>query len=139
MAYKSRYLTAFALAGLVGLSAPACAAQVYGQTYPRGDVYGCVRDFDRRAYDNGYREGLDEGRNDARHNRNFSYDRHSEYRDADDGYHRRDGERFDPVRAMKRYYRDDSGYDSRYGSRDDYKRDYGAAFEQGYREGYGRR
>jgi len=218
MAYKSRYLTAFALAGLVGLSTPACAAQVYGQTYPRGDVYGGVRDFDRRAYDNGYREGLDEGRNDARHNRNFSYDRHSEYRDADDGYHRRDGdrefyrrsfrrgfevgyreafardtrnwrgggystypsqtypagpvyptapsigvyggvardngyregfdsgrrdardgERFDPVRAMKRYYRDDSGYDSRYGSRDDYKRDYGAAFEQGYREGYGRR
>ena len=49
----------------------------------------------------------------------------------------RDGERFDPVRAMKRYYRDDSGFDNRYGSRDDYKRDYGAAFEQGYREGYG--
>ena len=210
MAYGHRHLIAVVFAGVVGLSAAGCAAQVYGQTYPRGGVYGGYRDFDRRAYDNGYREGLEEGRNDARHNRYFSYDRHSEYRDADDGYHRRDGdrefyrrsyrrgfeagyneaygrngrdwrgsypsyqtypatpyptspsigvygvardngyregfdagrrdardgERFDPVRAMKRYYRDDSGYDNRYGSRDDYKRDYGAAFEQGYREGY---
>ena len=209
---QHRYLTAVLFAGMVGLSTAGCAAQVYGQTYPRGGVYGGSRDFDRRAYDNGYREGLDEGRSDARRNRNFAYDRHSEYRNADDGYNRRDGdrefyrrsyrrgfeigyreafernsrygtyptsptyrtspsyptypstgggygsfardhgyregldagrrdardrERFDSVRAMKRYYRDDSGYDTRYGSRDDYKRDYGAAFEQGYREGYG--
>ena len=91
MAHRNRYLCGFALAGFVGLSSSACAAQVYGQTYPRGGVYDGYRDFDRRAYDNGYREGLDEGRNDARHNRNFSYDRHSEYRNADDGYNRRDG------------------------------------------------
>jgi len=84
------------------------------QTYPtypsnRGG-YGSI------ARDNGYRQGIDAGRRDAR-----------------------DGERFDPVRAMQRYYRDDSSYDNRYGSRDEYKRDYGAAFEQGYREGYGQR
>ena len=208
MTKSFRYAPALLLLAGVAIASPACAAQVYGQTYPRGGVYGGNRDFDRRAYDNGYREGLEEGRNDARHDRNFSYDRHNEYRDADDGYHRRDGdrefyrrsyrrgfeagyneayrgsarnwrggayptyrnyptgpsngsyggfardngyregvdagrrdardsERFDPIRAMKRYYRDDSGYDNRYGSRDDYKRDYGAAFEQGYREGYG--
>jgi len=204
MAQQHRYLTAVLFAGAVGLSTAGCAAQVYGQTYPRGGVYGGYRDFDRRAYDNGYREGLEKGRNDARRERSFSYQRHDEWRDADDGYHRRDGERefyrrsyrrgfeagyneaysrnsrygtyppyrtypsyptyggygsfgrdtgyregvdagrrdardgerFDPVRAMKRYYRDDSGYDARYGSRDDYKREYGAAFQQGYRDGY---
>jgi|SRR5262245_6253394 len=114
MAYKNGYLPVLALAGLVVVSAPACAAQVYGQTYPRGGVYGGYRDFDRRAYDNGYREGLDEGRNDARHNRQFSYDRHNEYRDADDGYHRRDGDR------------------------EFYRRSYRRGFEVGYREAFER-
>jgi hypothetical protein len=201
-----RYVPAIAFAGVLALGAPACAAQTYGYGYPRG---GYGRDTDRRAYDRGYREGLDQGRDDARHDRRYSLDRHGEYRDADDGYRRGDGdreyyrrsyragfqagyneaynrnsryggavypanpsypsypsdrgygtlardngyregveagrrdardrERYDPVRAMKRYYRDDSGYDRRYGSRDDYKRDYLAAFEAGYREGYGRR
>jgi hypothetical protein len=79
-------------------------------SYPSNRGYATV------ARDNGYREGVDAGRRDAR-----------------------DGERYDPIRAMKRYYRDDSGYDNRYGPRDDYKRDYAAAFESGYREGYRRR
>jgi hypothetical protein len=87
------------------------------QTYPAYPTYPSNRGgYGSIARDNGYRQGVDAGRRDAR-----------------------DGERFDPVRAMKRYYRDDSSYDNRYGSRDDYKRDYGAAFEQGYREGYGQR
>jgi hypothetical protein len=110
MAYKNRYLTAFALIGLIALAAPACAAQVYGQTYPR-DAYG-YRDFDRRAYDNGYREGIDQGRNDARRNRSFALDRHSEYRDADNGFHRRDGDR------------------------EFYRRSFRRGFEVGYRQAY---
>jgi hypothetical protein len=65
------------------------------------------------AANNGYRDGLEAGRNDAR-----------------------DRERFDPIRA-KRYREGDHDYDGRYGSRDDYKREYRSAFEQGYREGYG--
>jgi hypothetical protein len=208
-----RYLPALLLAGGVAFASPACAAQIYGSGYPRDGAYG--RDLERRAYDNGFREGVEEGQNDARRNRDFSPQRHSEYRDADQGYHRdygdreyyrrsyrqgfeagyresysrnarygrdervvippvviapgyppanrsygsygaiaqqngyrdgleagrkdaRDRERFDPVRA-KRYREGDHDYDDRYGSRDQYKREYRSAFEQGYRDGYGRR
>ena len=63
----------------------------------------------------GYRDGFDAGRNDAR-----------------------DRNRFDPVRS-KRYRDGDHDYNNRYGDRELYKRDYRAAFEQGYREGYGTR
>jgi hypothetical protein len=205
----------------VACATPACAAQVYGSGYPRG---GYARDLERRAYDNGFREGVEEGQNDARHNRDFSPQRHSEFRDGDRGYNRdygdrefyrrnyrqgfqagyaeaynrnarygrddrgsygsygrdervvippvviaptypnrgygsygavaqqngyrdgleagrkdaRDRERFDPVRA-KRYREGDHDYNDRYGSRDEYKREYRSAFEQGYRDGYGRR
>ena len=217
MSKAYRYFPTLLLVAGVALAAPACAEQVYGSGYPRGGVYN--RDLDRRAYDNGFREGVEEGQNDARHNRDFSPRRHDEYRDADEGYRRgegdrehyrrsyrqgfeagynesynrnarygrdgrderggiypsvgaypayppanrgygsvgaiaaengyrdgveagrndaRDRERFDPVRA-KRYREGDHDYNDRYGARDDYKRDYRAAFEQGYREGYGRR
>ena len=34
---------------------------------------GYGRDLERRAYDYGYREGLEEGQNDARRDRDFSY------------------------------------------------------------------
>ena len=63
----------------------------------------------------GYRDGFDAGRNDAR-----------------------DRNRFDPVRS-KRYRDGDHDYNNRYGDCELYKRDYRAAFEQGYREGYGTR
>ena len=208
-----RYLPALLIVVGVAAAAPACAAQTYGYGYPnRSAGYG--RDIERHAYDNGYREGIQEGRNDAQHNRNFSPERHGEYRDADNGYHRNEGDinfyrrsyrqgfetgyresfdriarssggygnrggvynapvyqdprvvnprggysnyaaqvgyrdgvdagrsdardraRFDPVRA-KRYRDGDHDYNNRYGDRDTYKREYRAAFEQGYREGYG--
>jgi flagellar biosynthesis/type III secretory pathway protein FliH len=61
---------------------------------------------------NGYRDGVEQGRNDARH-----------------------GDRYDPIRAS-RYRSGDHDYDRRYGSRDDYKREYRAAFQQGYDQGY---
>ena len=211
-----RYLPALLIVVGVAAAAPACAAQTYGYGYPRTNG-GYGRDIERRAYDNGYREGIQEGRNDAQHNRNFSPERHSEFRDADNGYHRGDGDRdfyrrsyrqgfqtgyresfdriarsgygnggygnrggvynapvyqdprvvnprggynnyaaqvgyrdgfeagrndardrarFDPVRA-KRYREGDHDYNGRYGDRDTYKREFRAAFEQGYREGYG--
>jgi hypothetical protein len=69
--------------------------------------------FASPAAENGYRDGLEAGQK-----------------------ARRDGDRFDPVRE-KRYREGDHDYNKRYGSRDDYKRDYRAAFEQGYRDGYG--
>ena len=217
MMKASRYLPALVVVAGLGLGSTACAAQIYSG-YPNGRYGGYSREFERRAYDNGYREGVEEGRNDARRNRDFSYQRHDEYRDADRGFHRGDGDinfyrssfrqgfqagynesynrnarngrydyprgvpapsviyppsagypaprggsygygspaaqngyrdgieagrndardrdRFDPVRA-KRYREGDHDYNGRYGSRDEYKREYRAAFEQGYREGYG--
>jgi hypothetical protein len=70
----------------IAVAAPACAAQTYAY---RPD--GVNREVQRRAYDNGYREGSDQGRKDARDRRDFSFERHGDYRDADDGYRRSDG------------------------------------------------
>ena len=97
------------LAAVVMISAPACATQAYPV---RGGRYVSA-DFERRAVDNGYRQGLDEGRNDARRHRSFSPDRHGAYRDAQRGY-RGDWER------------------------QAYGRGFSRGFEAGYRDGYER-
>ncbi|OFW26082.1 MAG: hypothetical protein A3H97_14040 [Acidobacteria bacterium RIFCSPLOWO2_02_FULL_65_29] len=60
----------------------------------------------------GYRDGYEQGRDDAR-----------------------GGDRYDPIRAP-RYRAGDHDFTSRYGSRERYKREYRAAFEQGYERGY---
>jgi hypothetical protein len=110
MTKLTRYFPAAVLLASVSIASSACAAQVYGS--PRGGVYG--RDLDRRAYDNGFRQGIEEGRNDARRNRDYSPQRHNEYRDADNGYNRD------------------------YGDRDYYRRAFRSGFEAGYRDGYNR-
>jgi hypothetical protein len=84
-----------------------------GNPYPSRGGYGVPRGgYYSAASENGYRDGFEAGRNDAR-----------------------DGDRFDPVRA-KRYREGDHDYDSRYGSRDAYKQEYRNAFRQGYEDGY---
>jgi hypothetical protein len=102
------------------------AARAYGPNYPRypgaNAPYGYPRQgpavpragygYGSIATQNGYRDGLEAGRNDAR-----------------------DRQHYDPIRP-KRYREGDHDYDSRYGSRDDYKREYRAAFQQGYEAGY---
>ena len=98
-----RFFPALALAAGVALASPACAARIYDNGYPRAGYPPPPPP--RAAYvslaeRNGYRDGVDAGRDDARHR-----------------------ERFDPVRA-KRYRDGDHDYDRRYGSRDDYRRDY---------------
>lgn len=105
-----RVLPATLLAVGVLMTTPACAMQTYGY----GNRGGYSRDIERRAYDIGYREGLDRGQNDARRGRDYSYSRHDEYRDADDGYERA------------------------YGDRNFYRRTYRQGFEQGYSDGYRR-
>ena len=98
-------------------------ARAYGGNYPRANApYGYPNQYPATprpgygygngAAQNGYRDGLEAGRNDAR-----------------------DRQRYDPIRP-KRYRDGDHDYDSRYGSRDLYKRDYRAAFQQGYEAGY---
>src|SRR5205814_327790 len=103
-----RYAPGFLLAGVLAAT-PACATGYY--QYPRGDSY---RDVERRAYDNGFREGLKQGERDARRGRPFEVQRHDEWRDADDGYHRD------------------------YGDREFYRRGYRQGFETGYRETFNR-
>lgn len=64
------------------------------------------------AYQNGYRDGLNKGREDARDNDRYDPNRHSWYRSAN------------------------RGYESEYGSRNAYQARYRDGFEAGYNEGY---
>ena len=105
-----RSVPAFLIA--VGLlTAPACAAQ-----RPYYGAQRDYRDFERRAYDDGYRRGLENGQRDARDRRDFRVDRDRIYRDVDgprgrdrDGYVRffRDGYRDGYTEAYNRNARND--------------------------------
>ena len=74
---------------------------------------GTSRTYDA-AYDNGYRDGIEKGREDRGDNDSFDPVRHSRYRSAD------------------------NGYNSRYGTKEQYKLTYRDGFEAGYAQGYGR-
>jgi hypothetical protein len=82
----------------------------YGNRYPSSESnrYGT----NSVAYDNGYRDGLEKGREDARDRNSFDPVRHSWYRSGN------------------------RGYNSRYGTRDDYKLVYRDGFEAGYQQAY---
>lgn len=66
----------------------------------------------RVPFNNGYDDGLDAGREDARRNRSYDPERNSHYRAAS------------------------RGYDPRYGSRDEYRDQYRDGFRSGYEDGY---
>jgi hypothetical protein len=112
MLNKSRVLPAFAL--VAALAAPACASggYVYRNDPYRGGGYG--REVERRAYDNGFRDGVKAGEKDGRKGRSFAFDRHDDWRDADDGYHRD------------------------FGDREFYRRSFREGFRAGYTDGYNR-
>lgn len=81
----------------------------YPDRYPgerRGYGYGTV------PFDNGYKDGFEKGREDAR-----------------------DNDAYDPLRH-KRYRSADRGYDRRYGSKEAYKDIYREGFRTGYDQGY---
>jgi hypothetical protein len=92
MIKSSRYFPALLVVAGLGFGSTACAAQTYGYGYPSRRDGGYARELERRGYENGYREGVDNGQSDARRGREFSYQRHDEYRDADHGFHRGDGD-----------------------------------------------
>jgi hypothetical protein len=71
--------------------------------------------FGRVAYDNGYRDGVEEGRNDFRRERSYGPYRCDRFRDGD------------------------HGFEGRFGSRDAYRTDYRSGFRSGYDAGYGSR
>ena len=85
----------------------------YGNSYPNA-----YPDSNRRygnnsvPFDNGYRDGLEKGREDARDRDSYDPVRHSWYRNGD------------------------RGYNSRYGTKDSYKLTYRDGFEAGYDEAY---
>ncbi|PYR33414.1 MAG: hypothetical protein DMF90_20935 [Acidobacteria bacterium] len=96
MTNKARWLSMFALVATVG-AVPACAS---GGVIYRGDGYGAYdahggyrRDVERIAHQNGYHEGREAGEQDARRGRSFSFDRHGDWRHADEGYRREYGDR----------------------------------------------
>ncbi len=94
---------------------PTARGERSGRAIPRDDRddrYESSRRINSVAADNGYRDGLVKGREDAEDGDSYDPDRHSWYRSAN------------------------RGYSSRYGSRDQYARDYRAAFADGYDEAY---
>ena len=82
-----------------------------GRTYPNDRNRGGYG-YNSVPFDNGYRDGLEKGREDARDNDSFDPVRHSRYRSGD------------------------RGYNSRYGTRESYKLAYRDGFESGYEQAY---
>lgn len=111
MLKSHRYLAAGVLAMGLFVSAPACASGGYGR-YPAQRDYS---QLERRAYDNGFRDGLKNGAHDARDRRDYRVDRDRDYRNADNGYHR------------------ERGFE-----REQYRRAFRQGYEAGYRDGYSR-
>lgn len=100
-----RHIAIVLLAGVVATATPACASSGSWYGYPSDRVV-----VENRAYDVGYREGFEHGRDDARRGRAYDYSRHGDYREADQGY--RGGNR----NAYRRIYRDGfvAGYQDAY-------------------------
>jgi hypothetical protein len=112
MANRFRFVPALALLGtLVAASACATGGYVYrgDRPYEQGRY---ARDVERIAHENGYRDGRSAGEKDARKGRSFSFERHDDWRDADDGYHRD------------------------FGDKDFYRREFREGFRSGYGEGF---
>ena len=96
----------------------------YPGTLGRGDDWRTGRDRDPRwnegvydrartpAYDAGFRDGLQRGREDVSRRNSYDLTRHGWYRSAD------------------------RGYENRYGSRSDYERWYREGFQAGYSQSY---
>lgn len=110
--------TRLAVAALVAAgaltTAPACAV-----SYERGYGYGVYGErptpsVERIAYDRGFHEGTEAGEKDAKRGRSFEVQRHDDFRDADEGYHRQ------------------------YGDKEFYRRYFREGFERGYADAYNR-
>lgn len=88
--------------------------RIFRNRYPNQNSTPRAGTYNRTAYDNGFRDGLEKGREDARDNDSYDPVRHSRYRSAD------------------------RGYNQRYGTKEQYRLTYRDGFEAGYEQGYGR-
>jgi len=86
-----------------------------GRAIPRTERYPSSDARYSPAAQNGYRDGLVKGREDAEDGDSFDPDRHSWYRSADRGYSRRYGSREDYRAEYRRGFLD--GYDAAYVAR----------------------
>jgi len=111
MAHRFHFVPAFALLGAL-VAAPACATGGYVYRSDRPYEQGRAREVERIAHENGYRDGRSAGEKDARKGKSFSFERHDDWRDADDGYHRD------------------------FGDRDFYRHEFREGFRSGYSEGF---
>ncbi len=87
-------------------SAPALAAAQWRNPYPNS--YERRETFERRAFDNGERDGYAKGIDDVRHHRRADMNRQKWYRNGD------------------------HDYDNHWGSRDAYRAEYRHGFAEGY-------
>jgi hypothetical protein len=104
-------ISAAALLTFGAASAPAVAATQWGRPDPyRQDPYRYERrdTYERRAFENGERDGYSKGIDDLRHHRRPDVNRQRWFRNGD------------------------HDYDRYYGTRDAYRVDYRRGFEQGY-------
>jgi hypothetical protein len=99
-----------ALLTLGAASTPALAGTQWGRSYPYG--YERHDTYERRAFDNGERDGYAKGIDDLRHHRRPDMYRQKWYRNAD------------------------HDYDRHWGSRDEYRVEYRRGFERGYDRAY---
>jgi hypothetical protein len=121
MRRTSHVLRAGLLAAAVAITAPACASGYYASYGYRGQRD--VRQYERVAYDNGYREGIEHGGHDARDRRDYRVDRDRDYRRGDEGYRREYGDRDFYREAFRRGY--EAGYRAgfqQYARRGDWRR-----------------
>jgi hypothetical protein len=106
-----RWLPPVLLAIGVLVATPACVASIHSA---RIDYRQGVQ---QRAYEQGHRKGFDRGRDDARHGRPQQYEQYKEYRNADDGYRRDDGDRDSYRGVFRQGFRD--GYAQAFKERGD--------------------
>ena len=109
------------LLGVTALASTACTTgYAYGQpVYRDGRPYtngGYYREIERRAYDNGFREGVRRGEHDGRGNHRYDPQHYGEWKHADDGYHRDYGD----VNVYRHSYRNgfEAGYSQGFRSYD---------------------
>lgn len=114
---KTLRLIPVAVFAISAMASTACAS---GYSYGQGGYRdrgpyndrGAYREMERRAYDNGFREGVRQGERDGRSNRRYEPQRHSEWRNANDGFRRE------------------------YGDHNEYRRNFRSGFEAGYSQGF---
>ncbi len=119
MLSRSTLLGGFAAVLLLAVGCAPVHAQVWGgdRDHDRdrdGDRGYYSQDYQRQAYDNGYRRGMDRGERDGRDGRAMNFRDERDYRNGD------------------------WGYNDRYGSRDYYRQAFRQGFEAGYYAGYNR-